>query len=334
MALNTVGSAATPPNLGSGVLFYPDNARPRLFDISGGEDIHAGNFTVAAGVLSSVSGRVNFRDPKASFWLALAPVEQPALAAAVAVTESDGSFRFKGVPAGSYYLFASGPGRGRNQGGALENQASFWRSRLDVAGQDTADIAVTPEQGGAVKVLLRIARSTSSGPEASCPATAQVRLTSVEDWGSTLTRDISASVVKDTAITDVGPSKYVATVPGLKDGCYASATPVLDLSNGGSGAILEVSLTPGGSIHGTVHSDAQIVADSIVVLLADASPNLQLASPDADAHFSFSGLRPGKYRIAVRPVHSHWISDPAQMLELDVPGGRSIEIDLAAPAKQ
>ena len=116
MIAGSNGSASPSAGVGSGVLFFPNNARPRLFTVSGGEDFQDVNFMVLPSPLYAVSGKVELPAEKAKFWVALTDVEQTAFATAVARAGDDGTFRFEGIPAGSYHLFATGPVQGYGGG--------------------------------------------------------------------------------------------------------------------------------------------------------------------------------------------------------------------------
>jgi hypothetical protein len=63
-----------------------------------------------------------------------------------------------------------------------------------------------------------------------------------------------------------------------------------------------------------------------------------VAIPDAESRFSFTSLRPGKYRIAAKPAgdgaESRWAADLKQMTEIQVAGGSAVEVDLASPVQR
>ena len=57
-----------------------------------------------------------------------------------------------------------------------------------------------------------------------------------------------------------------------------------------------------------------------------------VAFADARSEFVFPNLRPGRYRIAARPVvgdaGTPWIPDLGGMFEIEVNGGGLVELDL------
>jgi len=71
----------------------------------------------------------------------------------------------------------------------------------------------------------------------------------------------------------------------------------------------------------------------VVALLAvDGQQPVELAYPDPDARFTFSGLRPGRYLIAARPAYTakaRLIPDLSRMFEIEVPTGSPTEVDLS-----
>jgi len=331
------GSAATAPGLGSGFLFYPDNARPQFLGISAGEERRNLDFAIQASGVHAVSGKVETTS-KDRYWLALARLDQPALAVAVTHTEDDGGFRFNGVPDGSYHLFASKTDGSRGQhGGYLHAEPLFARSRVDVLTQDVADLNVRPEKGQSATFVMRLAES--SGPKGVCPATAQIVVKSLEDWAAQLERRESLSLEKAATMSMLAPARYVVSVTGLGDACYANANPILDLSGPADAAPIVVTIAPAGSIHGRLDTGGKPSSSFAVVLVAeetgDDAPVVQVSIPDAESRFTFANLHPGRYRIATERMaktsQSHWLSDPARMVEVQVHAAKATEVNLTAP---
>jgi hypothetical protein len=93
-----------------------------------------------------------------------------------------------------------------------------------------------------------------------------------------------------------------------------------------------------GAIRGQL-TGAERPVDFVVALLA-ADPAageraVLAATPDAEGHFSFEGLRPGKYYVAAQPSgasQARWIADPAHMLQIDIHGGSRTDLQLPAVA--
>jgi protocatechuate 3,4-dioxygenase beta subunit len=318
MAVGARGSAEIPPSAGSGFLIFPQNAHPQWFMISGGEDLQNIDFSVPSVSFHKVSGKVHSSGAKGRYWLALAPADQPSIAIAAAQAEQDGSFHFDGIPDGSFQLFVSGPSTARTGlGGILEPQRFFAHAHVDVSARDVDGILLVPEKGHSATFTL-----SSNGK---CSGTPQLVLTALEDWATMLSRTEGATLGAETAIADLAPSHYHIAVTGLED-CFGPADLTVDLSGGNQK--IGVRLAPAASIRGKLDR-----AGFVAVLLAPDS--VRLAIPDANGKFAFEGLRPAKYRIAARPAEasgqSRWIADLANLLEIDVTAGASIEMDLAAP---
>jgi hypothetical protein len=338
-AVGSSGSAATAAGLGSGFLFYPDNARPQFLNISAGEERRNLDFGIQTSARHNVSGKVDLPAPKDKFWLALSNFDQPALAVAIAQTDADGSFRFSGVSDGSYHLFAARTDGSRNGRGAyLTAEPQFARTRVDIVSQDVADLTIRPEKGRSATFVLRMAKT--SGPSAACPATAQIVLRSLEDWGVQLERSTSVNLEKAETISTLAPARYVVSVTGLGDSCYSSPNPIVDLSGAADAGPIVVTVAPAGSIRGHLDAGRQSPSSFAVVLMAeetgDDAPTVQVAIPDAESRFTFGSLHPGRYRIATEPMaktsQSHWLSDQAHMVEVEVRGAVATEVNLTAPS--
>ena len=318
MAVGMVGAAQVNTATGSGFLFYPQNAHPDWFSISGGEDLQNIDFTIAPAAPHKVSGKVMERTTLAQYWMALAPVDNPAIAIAVTMADREGSFHFDAIPAGSYELFASGPTRSRNSdGGFMDPDHRFARTRVDVNAQDVEGISLSPEKGPSATFIVE--------SQGKCAGTPQVILTALEDWGNVVSVTESTPLGVEKTVTDLAPSRYMVRVTGTDD-CYGPLGAILDLTGGSRKLTLK--LAPAASIHGKLDAKGFVV----VLLGGDA---VQFATPGAAGKFTFNGLRPGKYRIAARPAdgapQSRWVADLPNLVEIEIRPGASIDVDLAAP---
>lgn len=329
MAVGSTGSSTTASALGSAFLFFPENSNPRFFAIAGGDEIRSVNFDIRTAAMFHVSGQVQLPDPQARFWLALSIPDQPALASAVAQSEADGKFTFTGISPGVYNLLAIKTGGARGGRGAIpDSDPLFARIRVNVAAENLDGITVVPESGRSLSVLLRTA-----GP---CPATAQVVLTPLEDWAARLERRVSVTAGKEETVASLAPSRYSVSVDKAGD-CFAAGS-IADLTGGDPGPLI-VNLAPSGSIRGRLDAGGRRPADFDIVLLEanfdDPASAVRIAVPETDGKFVFTGLRPGRYRIAAKPAaeasQSHWLAEAGTMLEFDVGGGANLEMNLAAP---
>jgi len=335
IAAGSTGRAAVRPGLGSGALFYPDSAQPQCFTISGGEEYENIDFTVTPNALYSVGGKVEPAAPGGKFWLALTPAGQPAIAAAVTEAQADGSFRFEGIPPGSYLLFASGPAVARGMHGAIPGpDALFGRVPVEVGAQDLEQVAVALDSGRSASLILRVLHETQGG--AACPQSAQIRLSPLEDWGATLEYSAQVGSLREQRIDRMAPGRYLLSVTELGDRCYSAGSRIVDLTKPDSKP-MEVLVAPSGEIRGRLSGSAA-PGDIAVVLWRSESDDqddvLQIALPDAGSRFGFPGLRPGRYRIAAQWAaddKAHWLPDPGRMVEIAVPGGAPTDVEIPAP---
>jgi len=316
LAMGSTGRA-NPTAAGSGVQYFPDNARPQFFTVAGGEEFRA-DFAVAPSALYSVTGQIQLPAPKTRYWLALAAIDQPAIAAAVAIADEEGKFRFEGVAQGSYHLFASGPSRARGGRGAiLEPDPYFTRTRVDVSGQNVEGITIAPGRGRIISFVLR-----GSG----CAPSGQMIMSSTEDWGTVLEKRATLALGKTEILSWLAPSTYTVSVTGLGDNCFVEDSTV-DLSYESPADPLVITALPAGTIRGKLLTGGRPTSEFTVVLMAvgvsEAAPAMLVSVPDSQGQFSFGGLRPGRYRIGARSAAQR----PA-LFEIEVPGGSVTEVEL------
>lgn len=332
LAVGSTGNVAAAANVGSGVLFHPDNARPQRFTITGGEEFRGINFAIFAQELYSVSGKVetgSLQPEQGQLWLALAGVDQPAMAAAVTQARPDGGFRFEGIPRGSYHLFASGPSRARGGRGAeLPPDAVFARARIEVTAQPIENVTLVPEKSRTASFVL-----DAAGP--GCSAAGELVLTSLEDWAARLDRRVPISFHKAETVSGLAPARYLVTASGLGPTCFA-AEVLLDLSAASRPEPLVIPVRLAGSVQGRLDTGGRPASGFVVVLVmdaADSGPAVQVTVPDAQSRFAFTAVRPGRYRLAVQPVtrQSRWFAEGAGLVEIEVAGGKATQITVAAP---
>jgi hypothetical protein len=330
IAIGSSGNPATASSLGSGFLFYPSNARPQFLSISGGEEHHGIDFSLSPSAFFTVSGKVELPDPKFRFWLALSNPDQPALAAAVTQALADGSFHFQGISPGSYDLLAVKTGGARNNRGTIPDpDPLFARTRIAVGGGNIEGLSVTPTASRSATLTLRTV--------AGCPTTAQVVVSGIEDWGAFLETQATLKAGEETTVSGLAPTRYSVSVNKLGDSCFASEIPTLDLT-GTAPSPLTVTLAQAGIVRGRINTGGRPPSDfAVMLVLADptnaAESGVQMAVPDAESRVAFTGLRPGRYRMAAVSAADK-IPAPGAMLEFEVRGGATAEIDLAAPDRR
>jgi hypothetical protein len=321
-AFGSSGGADVRPDLGSGSLLYPENARPRFFTVTGGEEYRNVDFSVVPQQLHSVSGTIDRQGGKGDFWLALIPGEREALAAAVTKTKTDGSFRFEGVPGGNYVLTAAGPILGYGGKGIPGDSPLYGRVPVSVA-SDVESLAVPLTKGAEVLFLLR-----GSG---GCAATGQVSLVATEDFAVRIDRSGSVQAGKETPLANLAPAHYQVTATGLAEGCYQSAAAELDLTRGTPQEAVTVLVGQAGALHGKLAGAVKGARYLVTLTPADAvngSEALHNVFADGAGAFAFAGIRPGPYRMSIR-----W-NRAVRAIDIDIAGGSATEVELPAPVAQ
>jgi hypothetical protein len=331
------GGATPPSNPGSGVIFYPDNSKPQIFDLGPGENRGNVVFSVIPAALYSIKGTVTLPDPKTAFWVALTPVEHPEIAVAVASFDKGSEFVLQGIPPGSYNLTAFGPVRGFAARGAVfafnepQQPPMFARVPLTVGGQNIEGIALTPEKGKPIHFVLRL----TNGAGAFCPATAQLALTQIEDLGTMTDQSLALKAEEPATVPFLVPEHYSMSLTGLGDNCVLTGESMFDAAQAPDPVVLTVG--PAGNIRGKLSAPAGSPPSMFQVVLAPAELNAAepvLATiPDDQFQFAFTGLKPGRYRIAAQTAAGavHWLAND-QAVEVEVHPGSAVQIELAAEA--
>jgi hypothetical protein len=309
---------------GAGVLFYPNNQRPRIFTVSGGEEYAGTDFAIQPQALFKVSGKVELPRRGYKIELSLASAEQPALSYASMESARDGTFVFEGIAPGSYELFASGPTNGYAYLGAtLEPKAYFGRTRIEVI-QNVEGVTIAAQPAKAVAVELR-------GRAAACPAQATVTFSPLEAWHIMGDRSVQARMGEPQLVEQLAPGRYQVTATKLGNGCYQSGATVVDVGAMDGPGPIPVTVAQAGSIRGKLVGATERYA--VVLMAEDPDIPVQIALPDAESKFGFAALPPGRYRAAVRrTTDDRWVTDTTQMIELDVAGGAPTDVELPAPA--
>ncbi len=326
------GGSSALTGLGTGLQFYPANSAPTLFTLTGGEQVQA-NFIIASPQTWSVSGKIDreLKPNEGRFWLGLVLPEQPGLAIAAAQTNASGAFTFEGIPAGNYDLLVSGPSRGYGGGGGiLEPVAQYARTHVIVSGQDVTGLSVSPAPGRSASFVLKRTDNT-------CPDTAALSMTSLEDWTTVLNLNQTIGP-KPQTVENLPPGRFRVSANVSGGACYAAPRTVTIGEENGD---IEIVISPAGALRGTIRgapANSQFLA---VLTDPNASAgSVRVAHPDATGAFSFTALPPGQYRLSAQAANemsqARWVGQGAagglRAANVIITGGDTINLDLDVPA--
>jgi hypothetical protein len=158
-----------------------------------------------------------------------------------------------------------------------------------------------------------------------------LQLTPLEDWGSILDRSIPVTAGKAAAVAGLAPMRYLLSTNAAKAVCYVESDAILDLSEAAPSVPIEVHLAAGAAVNGKLDTAGRPpLGFSIVLAPVEDTAALQMAPVDAQAQFSFAGLRPGRYHIGAYPAGGKLPNIP-RLFEFELRGGSNAGIDLAAP---
>ncbi len=283
---------------GSGVLYYPDSSRPRLFTVAGGEDYRDVDFSVMPSALYRVAGKIDGAEAKKGYWVALTSLSQPSLATAVTQAADDGAFHLEGIPAGSYTLFASGPSRARAISGMLPDEhVLFGRIPLEVGG-NVEGLSVPVAKAKSAWFRLR---NALPGNQA-CSAAIEMRLSALEDRAAYLDRTVTVGFGKLVHLDGLAPGRYMLTAGNSETDCTpVEEATIIDLSSGSEQAPIGINVAPKGSIHGRLTGGGDW---EIVLKRGDAAARISLT--DKQGHFSLRRYDPDVMKSGCgRPMTRH-----------------------------
>jgi hypothetical protein len=314
----------------------PDAAARRVVIAGDGRGWENVDFVVPTVGKGGIRGRVKGGPVEATASVTLAPVDLPAAAWDRVAAGAAGRFEIAGVPAGSYWLFASAPAAGSGPSVlAPEETLYFARLQVEVTVGKVTDVEIHLAPARSTFFQLTRADRTGGAP---CAETGELVLTSLEDFGVPLQRSAVVSAHKATRLVGLAPSPYVARVQGLGAGCYAVGGRLVDLSAGDEQTV-NLELTPAATLRGRFLSVAAAEGQHGAVLLwPDQSglpdPPLITLVPDAEGLFSAESLPPGSYRLL--PVtledwaNPQWRPDPSAAQIIKLPGG-VVDLDVPVP---
>jgi len=307
-----------------------------MFVVSGGEEYSGVDFSVGPLLTCTLSGRVQSPVECSNVQLSLAPVNQPALVVGRARADSDGRFRFDGIPVGSYDLLAVGEARlGGGRSAAVDLSLRLYgRTRVEASPPDTGDISVSLGEGRTASFVLHPVNG--SNREEACPSAARLTLAPLEDWAKDCGAEVDLRFGEGRSVHNLAPGQYAVALSGLGDQCYFTGPSVVDLRVRNEPGAIPLQMAAAASISGRLSGlgDSN-PSEFVVVLTPRAFPGTapsQIAVPGADSKFAFTALRPGKYRLAARRATADPGAGPAlgpaAPVEIELRGGAVTELDL------
>jgi len=292
-------TAATLPTPPRGIAFYPSNAKPREFVITGGEEYSGLEFIGPLEGMSYISGKVTGPGSPQIFVLNLIESEHPSmrLMAALTASSEDGTFHFDNILPGTYDLYASGP--------VTPPPSFFAHVRLVLNGQRVENIDLVLKPGRPVE--LAVSTGKAIAPNSSCSSDGVLTLQAIGTWAPV--RDLKftspISPVSPAHFENVPPGPFAMTAQSTTGNCIGVSTTVLDLRNDITPERINVVFQPLGNIHG----DA---AAGSVVVLRDVTPgreSTQAMFSGSGNPYRFDGLSPGQYCVATHSATDtipHW----------------------------
>jgi hypothetical protein len=315
--------------VGKGFLPYPNNAEPREFIVSSGEQYDNVDFANLGIASYTVSGHIEGAIAGDTPLIALKPVDFPAVLVAPSLAR-DGSFRIDNILPGSYELMASS---GLSQTGIAK--PAFGQIHLDVS-QNVENLTLTVYPQQPVTFVLR----PSASPE-TCGTSANIALAPADRSGPN-TRITSQISDETPAVQYPIPGIYAFSAKSLNNSCYATADSLLSLDDVSKPVIVPVVLAPAGQIHGKVIAPAfvepgdarptEFIALLFPLSTADTS-TIQVVFVDSAGQFAFTDLQPGQYYVRVLPRGStqHWLPETGHAPDPTVvEAGSTVEVSLEA----
>ncbi|MGQ9634889.1 MAG: hypothetical protein ACUVXB_11665 [Bryobacteraceae bacterium] len=321
---------------GAGLYYYPRNERPQFFAISGGEQYSGVEFRLPRVPRFRLSGTMdlppeNGRPVAVLYW-----AEQPVLPVASSRIAPGGEFLFDQIPPGDYLLAAIRPTYGFGaQGGMLSPEDILGMTRLKVE-RDQEQVRIPPLVRR--RVTLSLVSSTTE-PPAGCPTVALVTLAPLQPPGAGERVEAELAYGRPASLSAVLPGRY-RPVATLGEGCYLNSPAFIEVGEASQEVAFAFELAPAGSVRGRIRGgDAAPPIRYLVSLLpspeAPGSSPARVAWADSVGRYSFEGLRPGYYRLALRPVDSNgrtrWFPPLSQTREIAVLAGSALEVDLELP---
>lgn len=321
---------------GAGLYYYPRNERPQFFAISGGEQYSGVDIRLPRVPRFRLSGTLNAATENGRPVAVLYWAEQPVLPVASSKISPGGEFVFDQIPPGEYLLAAILPTYGfGSQGGMLSPEDILGMTHLKLE-RDQEGVRISPLVRRRVTLSLG---PVTTEPPAGCPAVALITLAPLQPPGAGERVEAEVAYGRPASLNAVLPGRY-RPVATLGEGCYLSSPPFIEVGEAPQAAAFAFELAAAGSLNGRIRAQDAAPDRFLVALLPSpnapgASGPARVAWPDSEGRYSFGGLRPGYYRLALRPLdpsgRTRWFPPLSQTLEIEVPAGSTQEANLEPP---
>lgn len=330
---------ATADGSGPSFTLHPEDHRPQRIAIRPGVGIDNVAITLRPALSRhSVSGKVVFSNgnplPASVF---ITRRDQPWVSLSTTQALQDGSFRFESLPSGSYDVYAIAPssGLGEFNTGFLSNRRQYARCRVQIDGGDEPEATLLLEPAGTVSIALKCAEQSGCQK---CLSAATVTVSSLVPWGHS-----GAPISAQLKLTDsqnfsgITPGPNRVSVSGLGESCFHVGAGMDSVLDGGSADPANVMLSSGATLQVKIKKghDPQPRRIAVFVLAREAQFGDSVATFDAgssDDVFTFTDLRPGRYRVSVRDAkdvsRKGWSATTDSWPEIDLKTGPN-EIELS-----
>ena len=289
-------SANTMAGVARGMALYPTDAKPREFEIAGGEQYDVPDFVVQSGGTSIVSGTISSPAGPQIYTLTIVPTDYPSVRMQLTLTDMVGKFKLDNFHPGSYELYASGP---------VMPPSFFAHVHLDLHGQNE-DLDIHLQPGRPVEFVL-----PPDSPHSGCSPDGTLTLQSLGNWPLVRDQKITTHITPQpapTRIENVGPTLFAVSVQSTTGGCTGTTERLFDMTGNVPPQRVIMGFQPPGVIHGAA-------AGAGVVILRDLTPGregpVQALFPNS-SEVRFEGVAPGQYCVAKRSatdVTARWTAE-------------------------
>ncbi len=321
--------SSQPNGLGSGAALYPNSARPGVLSVASGEVYDRIEFVLHPGTgLHRVAGAVQLGGSSARFAVSLVSTANPSVPIAVTVTAGDGTFRFDGIPDGTYSVLAaasSGFFLGWPNPAAPSESRAYGRSDITVTG-DVDRVLVTLHETQIVSAILQ---ATPPLQTADCPPSATAELWPLEAWPVKLAGKATISFTRAVDFGALPAGRYGVSVAGLGKQCFAEVGPPVEVGPGQNAQMVVVRVNRAGQVRGALRDKTLAVSANVILVPTDTDVPVQVRIPDSTGHLAFTDLAPGHYRIAAQPTGSGTLAHASRLVEVRAGSTVDVQLDIS-----